>query len=171
MRTRAAKTARERRQGAMQDKQKYYIVERSKLPEVFVKVVEAKRLLQSGKAKTVNDAVERVGLSRSAFYKYRDSVNPFYELATDRIITFTISLDDEPGVLSGILNQFARCGANVLTINQNIPLNGQAIVTISARMGESRTRLETLIRKIRTLEGVIKFDILASEQEGNQTNG
>ena len=147
MRTRAAKTARERRQSAMQDKQKYYIVERSKLPEVFVKVVEAKRLLQSGKAKTVNDAVERVGLSRSAFYKYRDSVNPFYELATDRIITFTISLDDEPGVLSGILNQFARC------------------------MGESRARLETLIRKIRTLEGVIKFDILASEQEGNQTNG
>ena len=147
----------------MNNRPKYFIVEASLLPEVFLKVVEANKYLQSGKAKTVNDATTRVGISRSAFYKYRDGVRPFYEMITDRIITFHILVSDEPGILSTLLSLFARFGANILTINQNIPINGQAGITISARTGEMRASVEHLINKALEIPGVIKFEILASE--------
>lgn len=140
---------------------KYYIIESAALPEVFLKVAEAKRLLDTGEAATVNDAARRTGISRSAFYKYRDSILPFQNLMAGRIITFQMMLHDETGVLSAILSIFAQCGANILTINQTIPTNGCAMVTISAETGELRLPLEELLRQLRITSGVVKAEILA----------
>ena len=116
----------------MANNPKYYIVEASALPEVFLKVAEAKRLLSTGEAATVNEATKLTGISRSAFYKYRDAIAPFQNLMAGRIITFQIMLKDKAGILSEILTIFANCGANILTINQSIPTGGRAMVTISA---------------------------------------
>ncbi len=103
----------------------YFIVDADALPEIFLKVAEAKRLLETGESGTVNQAARRVGISRSAFYKYKDSLRPFNDMLNGRIITFQILLKNEPGVLSAVLNIFARSGANILTINQSIPAGGQ----------------------------------------------
>lgn len=140
---------------------KYYIIESSALPEVFLKVAEAKRLLDTGEVATVNDAARRTGISRSAFYKYRDSILPFQNLMAGRIITFQMMLHDEPGVLSTILSIFAQCGGNILTINQTIPSNGCAMVTISAETGELQLPLEELLRQLRSTDGVVRAEILA----------
>ena len=140
---------------------KYYIIEASALPEVFLKVAEAKRLLDTGEVATVNDAARRTGISRSAFYKYRDSILPFQNLMAGRIITFQMMLHDEPGVLSTILSIFAQCGGNILTINQTIPSNGCAMVTISAETGELQLPLEELLRQLRSTDGVVRAEILA----------
>lgn len=145
----------------MANQPKYYIVEASALPEVFLKVAEAKRLLDTGEVLTVNDAALRVGISRSAFYKYRDYILPFQNLMAGRIITFQLALHDEPGVLSTILSLFAQCGANILTINQAIPTNGCAAVTISAETSEMAESLEQLLADVSGLDGVVKFEILA----------
>ena len=111
---------------------KYYIVEASALPEVFVKVAEAKRLLSTGEATTVNEATRMMDISRSAFYKYRDAVLPFQNMMTGRIITFQLLLQDEPGALSNLLNIIADQKANIITINSIVPTGGTAVVTISA---------------------------------------
>ena len=116
----------------MEQSPKYYIVEASALPEIFQKVAEAKRMLETGETDKVNVAAQAVGISRSAFYKYRDSIAPFQNLMAGRIITFQMMLKDKAGVLSEILAIFANCGANILTINQSIPTGGRAMVTISA---------------------------------------
>ena len=140
---------------------KYYIVEASALPEVFIKVAEAKRLLSTGKAATVNDATQMTGISRSAFYKYRDAILPFQNMTTGRIITFQMILRDVPGLLSTILTIFAQCGANILTINQTIPTNDCASVTISAETTGLICAVEDLLRQIGQQNGVVRADILA----------
>ena len=140
---------------------KYYIVEASALPEVFIKVAEAKRLLSTGKADTVNDATQMTGISRSAFYKYRDAVLPFQNMMTGRIITFQLLLQDEAGILSNILGRFAECRANIITINSIVPTNGCAVVTISAETMDLTISLEELLRVLRQTTGVIKAEILA----------
>lgn len=145
----------------MANQPKYYIVEASALPEVFLKVAEAKRLLDTGEVLTVNDAALRVGISRSAFYKYRDYILPFQNLMAGRIITFQLALHDEPGVLSTILSLFAQCGANILTINQAIPTNGCAAVTISAETNGLQVSLEELLHRLAATTGVIRAEILA----------
>lgn len=140
---------------------KYYIVEAAALPEVFLKVAEAKRMLDSGEAATVNEATKATGISRSAFYKYRDTMMPFQNLMAGHIITFQLSLKDRTGVLSGILSIFAYNGANILTINQNIPTNGCAIVTISAETSELHCSVEDLLKRMSHLDGVLKAEIVA----------
>lgn len=145
----------------MASKPKYYIVEASALPEVFLKVAEAKRLLDSGEASTVGEATKLTGISRSAFYKYRDVMMPFQNLMAGRIITFQLTLKDRTGVLSGILSIFAYNGANILTINQNIPTNGCAIVTISAETGELHISVEELLKRMSNISGVLKAEIVA----------
>ncbi len=139
----------------------YYIVEASALPEVFLKVAEAKRLLQTGEASTVNDATRITGISRSAFYKYRDSVLPFQNMMTGRIITFQFMLQDEKGLLSELLGIFAEHRANIQTINSIIPTNGCALVTISAETIDLTIPLEELLRQVGKLPGVIKAEVLA----------
>ena len=140
---------------------KYYIVEAAALPEVFLKVAEAKRMLDSGEAATVNEATKATGISRSAFYKYRDTMMPFQNLMAGHIITFQLSLKDRTGVLSGILSIFAYNGANILTINQNIPTNSCAIVTISAETSELHCSVEDLLKRMSHLDGVLKAEIVA----------
>ena len=140
---------------------KYYLVEASALPEVFLKVAEAKRLLSTGEATTVNEAARMTGISRSAFYKYRDSVLPFQNMMTGRIITFQLLLHDEPGMLSRLLNMFAERKANIQTINSIVPTNGTAVVTISAETMDLTVPLEELLHSMASTPGVVKADILA----------
>ena len=140
---------------------KYYIVEASALPEIFLKVAEAKRLLSTGQASTVNEATRSTGISRSAFYKYRDAVLPFQNMMTGRIITFQLLLHDEAGMLSTILELFAVNKANIITINSIVPTNGCAVVTISAETIDLKVQLEDLLLQLRTAKGVIKAEILA----------
>lgn len=140
---------------------KYYIVEASVLPEVFVKVAEAKRLLAVGQASTVNEATKMVDISRSAFYKYRDSVLPFKNMMSGRVATFQLLLHDEPGVLASILNIFTQSNANIMTINSIMPSNGSSIVTISAETINLSVHLEDLLRQLRQERSVVKAEILA----------
>ena len=140
---------------------KYYIVAASALPEVFIKVAEAKRMMQTGEADTVGDATKKAGISRSAFYKYKDSVQPFNDMKAEHIITFYGMLKDNTGVLSHVLGIFASSGANILTINQSIPTNGCAAVTISAETSGMEQTLESLMAAASAVEGVIRFEIMA----------
>ena len=145
----------------MNNKSKYYIVEASALPEVFLKVAEAKRLLATGEASTVNDATRITGISRSAFYKYRDAILPFQHMMSGRVITLQLLLQDGPGVLSGLLTIFADTKANIMTINSIVPTNGSAIVTITADTIDLTIPLEDLLRQLRQAPNVIKAEILA----------
>ena len=143
------------------EKKKYYLVSAEALPEVFIKVAEAKRMLQVGEADTVGEAERLVGISRSAFYKYKDAVQPFQNMRAGHIITFYALLKDIPGVLSNYLSIFAGSGANILTINQTIPTNGCAGVTISAETSDMVDGLEELMSRAAAAQGVLKFEILA----------
>ena len=145
----------------MANSPKYYIVEASALPEVFLKVAEAKRLLATGAATTVNEATRITGISRSAFYKYRDSVLPFQNMMTGRIITFQLLIHDQPGTLSKILNILAERHGNIQTINSITPSNGCALVTISAETTELTIQLEELLREMSLTAGVIKAEVIA----------
>ena len=140
---------------------KYFIVEAQALPEVIRKVAQAKQLLEMGEEATVNSAAKAVGISRSAFYKYKDAVRPFNDMLHGRIVTIQVMLRDEPGVLSGVLNLFADTGINVLTINQNIPVGGRAVVTVTAETSGLQQPLEQLLADGGKIPGVLKCEILA----------
>lgn len=143
---------------------KYYIVEASALPEVFLKVAETTHLLETGKAETIGEAVRMTGISRSAYYKYRDAIKPFLNTGAAQMVTLHMILEDTPGVLSGILKEFARSEVNVLTINQSIPINGVASVTVSAENRGSAVTMEDLIENLRGQSGVEKIEIIAGER-------
>ena len=145
----------------MTSKPRYYLVEESALPEVFLKVAETKRLLSTGEATTVNEATRMTDISRSAFYKYRDSVLPFQNMMTGRIITFQFLVHDEPGQLSEILTIFAAAQANIMTINYIVPTNGTAVITISASTLDLNISIEELMARLNSTRGVVKAEILA----------
>jgi chorismate mutase len=136
-------------------------VEASALPEVFQKVAEAERLLATGQAATVNEATKLTDISRSAFYKYRDAVQPFQKMNVSRVITFQFMLHDEPGVLSSLLSIFAQENTNLLTINSITPTNGCALVTITAETTEMVVTLDEMLRMLTQTSGVIKAEVLA----------
>jgi len=140
---------------------KYYLVAAEVLPEVILKVAEANRMLRSGEAHTAMEAARAVGISRSAYYKYRDAVRPFTDMRTEHIITFSSLLKNNPGVLSDVLSIFAASGANILTINQTIPVDGCAAVTVSAETSGMTKTLGQLIEDASALSGVVRFEILA----------
>ncbi|HHU22133.1 MAG TPA: ACT domain-containing protein [Clostridiales bacterium] len=142
-------------------KPKYYLVEADMLPEVFIKVMKAKELLETGEVSTVAKAVEKVGISRSAYYKYKDSITPFQDLSRGHIVTFNVILRDRMGVLSSVLAIFAESGANILTINQSLPINGTAIVTITAETSGMNISPEEFFEKTKSVSGVIKIEVLA----------
>ena len=133
---------------------KYYIVAANALPEIFVKVAEAKRMMQTGEADTVGAATKQVGISRSAFYKYKDAVQPFNDMKAEHIITFYCMLKDNTGVLSSVLSVFATSGANILTI-------GCAAVTISAETSGLAETLEKLMADVAAVDGVVRVEVLA----------
>lgn len=140
---------------------KYFIVEASALPDIYLKVAEAKWLMETGEVSTVNAAARRVGISRSAFYKYRDAIRPFQDMLHGRIVTIQIMLRDEPGVLSAVLNLFAEMGGNILTINQAIPGGGSAAVTIGVETSGLSGTVEDLLEAVGGARGVIRCHILA----------
>ncbi|MGI6485001.1 MAG: ACT domain-containing protein [Tepidanaerobacteraceae bacterium] len=142
---------------------RFYIIKDDVLPEIVKKTVKAKEFLKSGKARTINEATEMAGMSRSAFYKYKDFIFPFYEASLGKIVTLSMILEHRPGILSGILDEIARAHGNVLTINQNIPIHGIANVTISFETGGLNKNIEDLIEIIEKKTGVRKVDIIAQE--------
>jgi len=140
---------------------KLYLVDAAVLPEVFLRVCEAKEHLQTGAAVTVAEAASMAGISRSAFYKYKDMVRPFRDLRREQVVTLSILTRDRPGALSSVLSVFAGNSANILTINQSIPTSGVGVVTISFNAGEMSASLETLGAQIEALPDVIRVEMLA----------
>lgn len=147
----------------LKEDKNFFIVDKSVLPEIFLKVMEVKNLLESKKEKTVQDAVNRVGISRSAFYKYRDAVHPLYENTRGKTVTIAANLEDTPGLLSAVLNSIATEGANILTINQTIPINGIANVTITIETNEMQGEFGRLMTQLENLQGMQSIKIIGRE--------
>lgn len=142
---------------------RYYIVDKNVLPAIFEKVMCVKKLLQSGKCKTVNEATEEIGISRAVYYKYKDHVSKFVEKNAQRIITVNMLLLDKVGVLANILQHLSGAGASVLTINQNIPMDDIAPVSISLTTESLSVELDEILNYIRKIDGVLRADVIAKE--------
>ncbi len=140
--------------------QKYYLVNADILPEAILKTAQAKEILNKGLVQTVNQAVDKVGLSRSAFYKYRDGVFPLQDPLKGTIVSISLLLEHRAGILSQVLNTIARAKGNILTINQNIPLQGVGHVTISVEIAQMEIPFDKLLEKLRDLSGVIKIELV-----------
>ena len=147
----------------MEEKTRYFVLKQKAVPEVLLKVVEAKRLLESGKVTSVLDATEAVGFSRSSFYKYKDDIFPFHENAKGKTITMVIQLEDEPGLLSLVLKIIAGFHANILTIHQSIPVNGMASLTLSVDVFPETGDVEQMAEAIESQQGIQYLKILARE--------
>ena len=147
----------------MPDKTNYFVLKEKAVPEVLLKVVEAKRLVDSGKVASVQDATEAVGISRSSFYKYKDDIFPFHENEKGKTITLVIQLDDEPGLLSNVLRAIDKFKSNILTIHQSVPINGIASLTLSIDVFNTVGNVDELIATIEEVEGVHYVKIIARE--------
>lgn len=142
---------------------KYFVLREKAVPDVLLKVVEAKKLLDTERDITIQEATERVGLSRSSFYKYKDDIFPFSDNARGKTVTLVLQMNDEPGLLSAVLKTIAESGANILTIHQTIPINGVASLTLSIEIRETTEDTSKMISKIEGTEGVHYLKILAGE--------
>ena len=147
----------------MAEKTSFFVLREKAVPEVLLKVVEAKRLLDSGKVESVQDATEAVGISRSSFYKYKDDIFPYHENQKGKTITMVIQLDDEPGLLSIVLKTIADFHANILTIHQSIPVNGIASLSLSIDVFPTTGTVEDMKNSIESVQGIHYAKILARE--------
>lgn len=147
----------------MSEKTSYYVLKEKAVPEVLLKVVEAKRLFESGKAASVQDATEAVGISRSSFYKYKDDIFPYHENERGKSITLVIQLNDEPGLLSNILRAIDRFKCNIMTIHQSVPINGIASLTLSIDVFHTEDKVDEMVTDIEKVEGVHYAKIIARE--------
>lgn len=147
----------------MSEKTSFFVLKEKAVPEVLLKVVEAKRLLDSGKMTSVQDATEMVGISRSSFYKYKDDIFPFHENAKGKTVTMVIQLDDEPGILSLVLKTIADFHANVLTIHQSIPVNNVATLTLSVEVRPDTGNISHMVEEMEENSGVHNVKIIARE--------
>ena len=147
----------------MADSTEYYVVKQRALPEVLLKVVEAKRLVESKRAMSVQDAVDKVGISRSSFYKYKDDIFKFHDNTQGTTLTLTFDMDDEPGALSDVLKVIAECGANILTIHQSIPINGVAALSISIQVLETTKNVSEMLACMEQQSCVHHVEVLARE--------
>ena len=145
------------------EKNKYFVVRERAVPEVLLKVVAAKQLLESKRVATVQEAADAAGISRSSFYKYKDDIFPFHDNAKGKTITFMIQMDDEPGLLSDVLHIVADYRANILTIHQSIPINGIASLTLSVEILPNTGDLSSMVEAIEKLNGIQYLKILARE--------
>ena len=145
------------------DNTKYYVVKKKAVPEVLIKVVETKRLLATRRVITIQEATEEIGISRSSFFKYKDDIFPFRENVKGKTITFVLSMDDEPGLLSLVLKKVAEFKANILTIHQTIPVNGIASLTLSVDILPTTGDSSEMIEQIERLKGVRYLKILSSD--------
>ncbi|WP_286080951.1 ACT domain-containing protein [Parablautia intestinalis] len=144
---------------------RYFVMKERAVPEVLLKVVEAKRLLETGKVHTVNEAADQAGISRSSFYKYKDDIFPFHENSRGTIITLTFQMEDEPGLLSDVLKIIAEFGANILTIHQSIPINGVASLSLSMQVLPTTGNVSDMLEDLRGQQGVMHVKILAESGE------
>ena len=142
---------------------KYFVVKQKAIPEVLLKVVEAKRLLESEKVLTIQEAVDAVGISRSSFYKYKDDIFPFHDNSQGTTITLTFQMDEEPGILSDVLKIIAEYRANILTIHQSIPINGIASLTLSIQVLQTTGDISRMIEQLEGQPSVHHVKILAKE--------
>ena len=147
----------------MKDKSKYFVVKQKAVPEVLLKVVEAKRLLESERAITVQEATDKVGISRSSFYKYKDDIFPFYYNTKGKTITLVVQMDDEQGLLSDLLHVVAVYKANILTIHQSIPVNGVATLTVSVEIRPNTGNVSEMVGDMEEMDGIHYVKILARE--------
>lgn len=141
---------------------KYYLIKKKAVPEVLLKVIEAKRLLESEKVMTIQEAAEKVGLSRSSFYKYKDDIFPFHENVKGRTVTFVLQMDDQPGMLSEVLKIIAHYSANILTIHQTIPINEVASLTLSVEI-PPLLDMSVMMAELEQKNGIQYVKILAME--------
>ena len=146
-----------------QDNPEYFLVDKRVLPEVFIKVMEVKQRLNTGESSSVNEAVRKTGLSRSAYYKYKDSVLPFYEATNGKKVTLLITVENFQGILSSIINVISATKASILTINQNIPINGLADISISLDTASMFGSVEDIMNDINRIAGVRNCRVLSRE--------
>lgn len=141
----------------------YYVVREKAIPEVLLKVVKAKCLLETEKVMTIQEAVDAVGISRSSFYKYKDDIFQFHDNAQGTTITLTFQMDDEPGILSDVLKIIAEYQANILTIHQSIPINGIASLSLSVQVLQTTKDIAGMIEQMEQQKGVHHVKVLAKE--------
>ena len=141
----------------------FFLVDKKVLPKVYSKVVEAKQYIMNAEAASTSEAARMAGISRSVFYKYKDSVYPYQPEATNRILTVQAVLYDRPGVLMSLVSEFYGAGANILTINQNIPVSGKAMVSISARINNMMGTIDALLALLGIVDGVCSFDNITAQ--------
>ena len=147
----------------MEEETKYFVLKQKAVPEVLLKVVEAKRLIASERALTIQEATEKVGISRSSFYKYKDDIFPFYENAKGRTITMVLQMDDEQGLLSDLLHIVAVYKANILTIHQSIPVSNVATLTLSVEVRPDTGDISGMVGEMERETGVHYVKIIARE--------
>ena len=147
----------------MVEKNQYYVLKEKAVPEVLLKVIEAKRLLDSGKITSVQEATEMVGISRSSFYKYKDDIFPYRETQKGKTVTMVLQLDDKPGILSVVSRVLAEHKVNVLTIHQSIPLNGIASLSLSAQVLQNTGDISRMMEHLENKDGVHHIKIVAKE--------
>ena len=147
----------------MEEKTKYFVLKKKAVPEVLLKVVEAKRLLESERAESVQEATELVGISGSSFYKYKDDIFPFHDNSKGKSITFVLQMNDEPGLLSDVIKTVAKYKGNILTIHQTIPINGVASLTLTVDLLPTTGDVSSMIEEIERQPGIHYLKILAKE--------
>lgn len=146
----------------MSEKTTYYVLKEKAVPDVLLKVVAAKKLIEEKKC-SVQEATELIGISRSSFYKYKDDINPFHEDTKGKTVNVVIQLLDEPGILSRVLDEIAHFKVNILTIHQSVPVGGSASLTLSVKIPETGVDYAALVSAIENVEGVHYVKILARE--------
>ena len=147
----------------MSDKTNFFVLKEKAVPEVLLKVVEAKRLLDSGKVVSVQDATDAVGISRSSFYKYKDDIFPFHENKRGKTVTLVIQLEDIPGLLSTLLRAIDKYKFNILNIHQSIPVNGIVNLTLSLDVFDSGDKVDEMVGAMESVDGVHYAKILSRE--------
>jgi len=145
------------------EKERYYLVREKAVPEILLKVVQAKKLIDSGKMPTVLEATESLGISRSSFYKYKDDIFPFHENSRGKTINISLQLEDEPGLLSEVLDCIAKHGANILTIHQSIPIGGIASITLGMELLPQTAGIDELLEHVGSIKGASSIRILGRE--------
>ncbi len=147
----------------MSETAEFYVVKKKAVPDVLLKVVEAKRLLESGRIATIQEAADAVNISRSSFYKYKDDIFQFHDNSQGTTFTITFQMDDEPGLLSDVLKDIAAFGANILTIHQSIPINGMASLSLSIQILNNTGSVSDIISKLENEQGVHSVKMVAKE--------
>ena len=147
----------------MAEASEYYVLKKKAVPEVLLSVVEAKRLLETRKVNTIQEAADAVGISRSSFYKYKDDIFQFHDNSQGTTLTITFQMDDEPGLLSDVLKVIAETGANILTIHQSIPINGTASLSLSIQILENTQDVSVMLSKMEAQKGVHGVNLVAKE--------